>query len=191
VHFVAFAVPLLAPYYLTRIAGYAPIESGAVLALSPAGILIGSALAARTAGVVGVRRTALLGGVLVAVGSLTIALWPSLPWLALILATLVLHGMGLGLFQVAYADIVVAALPRQERGVAGSLTMVTRTVGVMSAATALTALLHAIESRQSTSGASAAVAFESAFGTVFLCAALLLAVFLALSGLRRRTWRGE
>jgi len=191
VHFVAFAVPLLAPYYLTRIAGYAPIESGAVLALSPAGILIGSALAARTAGVVGVRRTALLGGALVAVGSLTIALWPSLPWLALILATLMLHGMGLGLFQVAYADIVVAALPRQERGVAGSLTMVTRTVGVMSAATALTALLHAIESRQSASGASAAVAFESAFGTVFLCAALLLAVFLALSGLRRRTWRGE
>lgn len=184
VHFVAFAVPLLAPYYLTRIAGYAPIESGAVLALSPAGILIGSALAARTAGAFGVRRTALLGGAIVAVGSITIALWPKAPWLAVILATLLLHGMGLGLFQVAYADIVVAALPRQERGVAGSLTMVTRTVGVMSAATALTALLHAIESRRSASGASDAVAFEDAFGTVFMCAAFLLAAFLALSARR-------
>ena len=184
VHFVAFAVPLLAPYYLTRIAGYAPIESGAVLALSPAGILIGAALAARTAGAFGVRRTALLGGALVAVGSITIALWPKAPWLAVILATLLLHGMGLGLFQVAYADIVLAALPRQERGVAGSLTMVTRTVGVMSAATALTALLHAIESRSSASGASDAVAFEDAFGTVFMCAALLLAAFLALSARR-------
>ena len=190
VHFVAFAVPLLVPYYLTRIAGYAPIESGAVLALSPAGILIGSALAARTAGVIGIRRTALLGGALVAVGSVTIALWSKMPWLPLILATLVLHGTGLGLFQVAYADIVVAALPRQERGGAGSLTMVTRTVGVMSAATALTALLHTIEGRESGSGASGAMAFEHAFGTVFLYAALLLAAFLALSGLRRRAWRG-
>ena len=113
-----------------------------------------------------------------------------MPWLPLILATLVLHGTGLGLFQVAYADIVVAALPRQERGVAGSLTMVTRTVGVMSAATALTALLHTMESRQSASGASGTMAFVNAFGTVFLYAELLLAAFLALSGLRRRAWRG-
>jgi MFS family permease len=190
VHFVAFAVPLLAPYYLTRIAGHAPIESGAVLALSPAGILVGSALAARAAGVFGVRRTALLGGALVAVGGVAIALWPKVPGLPMILATLALHGMGLGLFQVAYADIVVAALPRQERGVAGSLTMVTRTVGVMGAATALTAALHAIEGRLRAAGASDAAAFEHAFSTVFLYAALLLAAFLALSALCRRSWRG-
>jgi hypothetical protein len=124
------------------------------------------------------------------VGGVAIALWPKVPGLAVILATLALHGMGLGLFQVAYADIVVAALPRQERGVAGSLTMVTRTVGVMGAATALTASLHAIESRLRAAGASDAAAFEHAFSTVFLYAALLLAAFLALSALSRRTWRG-
>ena len=108
-----------------------------------------------------------------------------------VLAAGALHGMGLGLFQVAYADIVVAALPRQERGVAGSLTMVTRTVGVMGAATALTASLHTIEARLRAAGASEAVAFEHAFSTVFLYAALLLAAFLALSGVCRRTWRGR
>ena len=188
VHFVAFAVPLLVPYYLARIAGYAALEIGAVLALSPAGILLGSALAAKAVDVIGVRRTALLGGTLVAVGSLAIALWPQMPWLSMILASLVLHGTGLGLFQVAYADIVMAALPRGERGVAGSLTMVTRTVGVMSAATALTALLHSIATRRSAAGASEAAAFEDAFATVFLYAALSLVAFLALSGLRQRTW---
>jgi len=187
VHFVAFAVPLLVPYYLTRIAGYTPLESGAVLALSPAGILMGSALAARTAGVCGVRRTAVLGGALVAVGSAAIALWPYVPWLPMILGTLMLHGLGAGLFQVAYADIVVAALPRGERGVAGSLTMVTRTIGVMSAATALTALLHTVESR-SAARASEAAAFADAFTTVFVCAALLLVTFFAASALRRRAW---
>jgi MFS family permease len=190
VHFVAFAVPLLVPYYLARIAGYAPFESGAVLALSPAGVLIGSALAAKTVGVIGVRRTALLGGALVAVGTVAIALWSKLPLLPVILASLVLHGTGLGLFQVAYADIVVAALPRAERGVAGSLTMVTRTAGVMSAATALTALLQSIENRESAAGAPEAAAFAGAFATVFLYAALLLAAFFAVSGLRRRTWSG-
>ena len=190
VHFVAFAVPLLVPYYLTRIGGYTPFEGGVALSLSPAGILIGSSLAAKTVGVAGVRRTALLGGLLVAAGCMTIALWPKMPWLPMILGTLMLHGIGLGLFSVAYADIVVAALPRAERGVAGSLTMVTRTVGVMSAATALTALLHMIESRQSAAGASAAVAFAEAFVTVFLCSALLLVAFFAISGLRRNTWSG-
>ncbi|HET7158316.1 MAG TPA: MFS transporter, partial [Burkholderiales bacterium] len=190
VHFVAFAVPLWVPYYLTRVAGYAPLESGAVLALSPAGILMGSALAAKTVGVIGVRRTALVGGALVASGSVGIALWSNMPGVPMILATLLLHGAGLGLFQVAYTDIVMAALPRGERGVAGSLTMVTRTIGVMSAATALTALLHAIETRNSAAGASEAAAFSDAFATVFLYAALLLVVFFALSALRRRTWSG-
>jgi MFS family permease len=187
VQFVAFAVPLLVPYYLTRIAGYAPLESGAVLALSPAGILIGSALAAKTVGVLGVRKTALLGGTLVAGGSVAIALWSKIPSLSVILGTLALHGAGIGLFQVAYTDIVVAALPRGDRGVAGSLTMVTRTAGVITAATALTALLHVIERRQGASGTSEAVAFVDAFAGVFLCAALLLAAFFALSGMRRRT----
>jgi MFS family permease len=191
VHFVAFAVPLLVPYYLTRIAGYPPVESGAVLALSPAGILIGSALAAKTVATIGVRRTALLGGALVAVGSVTIVLWAKTPWLPMILGTLLLHGVGVGLFQVAYADIIVAALPRGDRGVAGSLTMVTRTVGIMSAATALTALLHIVESRRIASGALEAAAFADAFATVFLYAALLLAAFFAASKLRRRTWSRE
>ena len=187
VHFTAFAVPLLVPYYLARVAGYTPLESGAVLALSPAGMLIGSALAARTVGAIGVRKAALLGGALVAAGSATIAAWSMMPWLPLILATLFLHGAGVGLFHVAYTDIVVAALPRGERGVAGSLTMVTRTVGVMTAATALTALTHALESRGPGVDASAVAAFAQAHSTVFLVAALLPIAFYAASTLRRRT----
>jgi len=122
----------------------------------------------------------------VALGSLAIALWSKIPGLSMILASLVLHGIGVGLFQVAYADIVVAALPRGERGVAGSLTMVTRTVGVLSAATALTALLHSIEIHGRAAGVSEATAFADAFAAVFLSVAIFLAGFFALSGLRRR-----
>ena len=50
--------------------------------------MVGSALSAKAALIFGVRRTALLGGVLVAGGSMAIALWSKTPWLPLILGTL-------------------------------------------------------------------------------------------------------
>lgn len=187
VHFAAFSVPLLVPFYLVRVAAYAPLASGAVLALSPAGILIGSAVAAKMVGALGVRRAALVGGALVAIGSVTIALWSAMPWLTVILASLLLHGVGTGLFHVAYTDIVVAALPRGERGVAGSLTMVTRTVGVMTAATALTALMHQVEMHGVAAGESESAAFAQAFTIVFAFVALLLSTSLIAIALRRRT----
>jgi hypothetical protein len=99
-----------------------------------------------------------------------------------------LHGFGIGVFQVAYTDIVVATLPRQDRGVAGALTMMMRTVGVVTAATALTAALHVLESRQLAAGALPKAAFVDAFTTVFRYSALLLAAFFAVSCLRRRVW---
>jgi MFS family permease len=194
VHFVIFAVPLLVPYYLERIAGYTPVTSGAVLALLPAGVLIGSALAATIVRMLDARRTALLGGFVVAIGQFAITLWPTIPTPAPIVVTLMLHGVGIGVFQVAYTDIVVATLPRQDRGVAGALTMLTRTLGVVTAATALTAALHVLESRQLAAGALPKAAFVDAFATVFRYSALLLAAFFAVSCLRRRVWfveRGE
>ena len=185
VHFAAFAVPLMVPYYLVRIAGFGSLASGVVLAFSPAGLLIGSALTAKVVAAIGARKAALLGGALVCVGSATIAVWPMLPWLPLVLCTLLLHGFGIGLFHVAYTDIVVAALPRGARGVAGSLTMVTRTVGVMTAATALTALQHQLEGRATTAGMSTLPAFEQAFTAVFVIVTILLIVFYATTALRR------
>ena len=48
-----------------------------------------------------------------------------------------LQGSGVGFFQVAYFDIATATIPRAQRGVAGSLVMMTRTVGVVTGATVL------------------------------------------------------
>jgi hypothetical protein len=44
------------------------------------------------------------------------------------------QGVGLGLFQLAYSDIVTAALPLRDRGVAGSLVLLTRTFGTVTSA---------------------------------------------------------
>ena len=185
-HLVVFAVPLLAPYYLERIAGYAPLTSGAVLACSPSGILLGSVLAATIVRRIGARSAALVAGVLVALGQLAIGLWTESPQLATVLLALAIHGFGIGLFGVAYADIVVAALPRSDRGVAGSLTMLTRTIGVITGAAALIATLTTIEAREIAAGQSADEAFLHAYTGVFQLTALLLAVVVPICFVRVR-----
>jgi len=188
VNFVAFAVPLLVPYYLARVSGYAGDGIGIALALSPLGMLLGSACAPRAARALGTRRSALLGACGVACGSLLISAWSTQTHLPLMLASLLLNGAGLGLFQVAYTDVTVASLARDARGVAGSLTMVTRTIGVVTAASALTWALTHLERRHSAVGADALTAFATAFSSVFLAIALALAVLLTLGCLRRRLW---
>ena len=60
----------------------------------------------------------------------------------LVLCMLV-QGVGMGLFQVAYFDTVTATIPARNRGVAGALGMATRTIGTVSGATDTSAPLSA------------------------------------------------
>jgi len=183
-HLVVFAVPLLTPYYLERIAGHAPATSGAALACTPAGILLGSMLAPAIVRLRGARSAALAGGVLVVLCQFALGLWTDSPAFVSLLIVLAIHGIGIGLFGVAYTDIVVAALPRTDRGVAGSLTMLTRTIGVVAGAVALMAALSTLETRAIAAGLSTTAAFRQAYAHVFQGSALLLAVVLPLCFLR-------
>lgn len=137
VQFTAFTVPLCLPYFLMRAHGLDTLASGASLSWWALGVLAGSAWLERLARRVPMARLLQISGV--AVG-LTLALMAgavALPvgqgaWgLAVALAC---QGVALGMFQVAYSDRVVQGLPPSARGVAGSLTIVTRTLGVMAGA---------------------------------------------------------
>ena len=59
---------------------------------------------------------------------------------ALVALLLIVEGVGQGLLNVAYTDIVTATLSVRDRGVAGSLALLTRTLGIVSGASVLTAL---------------------------------------------------
>ena len=132
--FCSFALVLVMPFYLVRQGGWQPAAIGLMLGSWAAGSMFGSALAARWVRARGLASAMLWGVALGALGLLGLLLWPAqptaaaMPWLV---ATLALQGLGVGVFQVAYADQVVAALPAHQRGVAGSLTVVTRTGGVV------------------------------------------------------------
>jgi sugar phosphate permease len=91
----------------------------------------------------------------------------------LILATLVLQGFGVGVFQVAYMDIVMRTLPRQQRGVAGSIAMLSRSLGVVTGATLLTLIFHAIEAMRLAAGGLPAASFLTGFRVTFWLAGAL------------------
>jgi MFS family permease len=188
VHVTTFAIPLVVPYYLMRAAGWGPVASGLMMSVWAAGALAGSALAARAVAGLGARRAAFLSALLAAAGLSAVTQWPAMPAVGLMTASFILQGIGVGVFQVAYADIVVAALPREDRGVAGSLTMLTRTVGIVLGAVWITALLNAAEARALHTGMVPGQAFLSAFHLTFAIAAALAAGVFGLSLLRRGLW---
>ncbi|MCW5749287.1 MAG: MFS transporter [Alphaproteobacteria bacterium] len=190
VSLVGFAVLLLVPYHLARVVGLSATTGGVVLAISAGGMMIGSALAGRWAVRLGQRRTALAGIVLVIAGTAGIGASADPAALAAMAAALLCQGIGLGLFQVAYTDIVTATLPLRDRGVAGSLAMVTRTLGTVASATVLSALFQRTQQAALADGSSAVAAFRHGFEITFAAAALFLLTTLALSFARRRLWLG-
>lgn len=183
---VSFTVLLLVPYLLLRQAGLPIWFAGLVLAASPAGIIVGGPLGGRLSGRLRPERLALLAAIGTGLALLPIAFWTggTEPWLAAL--TLFVHGLMLGLFQLAYLELCTAALPRAERGVAGSLAMATRTVGIMLGAGAMAALFTGLEQSAVETGAPAGTAFLWAFRWCFAAAGGGLLCYLVLAMLLSR-----
>jgi EmrB/QacA subfamily drug resistance transporter len=175
IYLTSFSVLLFTPYYLVRFTGLSLPAAGIVLAASFAGMMAASPLAGRIIEHVPANRVALLGAVLGGAGLILTGSWdPGAPRQMLaITSTLVLQGFGVGLFQVAYMDVVMATIPRQHRGIAGSLAMLTRTLGIVGGATLLTLLFHAVEASALAQGHDAAEGFLTAYRATFSLAGVV------------------
>ncbi|WP_170979555.1 MFS transporter [Roseomonas sp. HF4] len=184
VSFAAFAVMLVGPFYLARIAGLPALGLGLLLAASHGGAMAGAALGGRAVGRFGARAVVRAAAVLTAAGLLGVAGWGVGTPVALLAVALAVQGIGTGLFTLAYTDVVTGTMRREDRGVAGSLTMLTRTLGVVLAASLLTLLFGATEAALLGAGAAPDAAFLGAFRRVFLVAGAL--PLLALPLLRGR-----
>jgi MFS family permease len=131
----AFSVWLLVPYFLARVPGYGLTESGIILASAAAGTILAAPIGGRIAGRhIRPDRLAIAGAASIGGGLLLLGAWTEQTPTILRIAGLAVQGVGLGLFQLAYSDIVTAALPLGDRGVAGSLVLLTRTLGTVTAA---------------------------------------------------------
>ena len=186
VNLVGFSVLLLVPYFLVRATGLPLSLGGMVLAASSVGVIGAALLGGHLAPRVGANRIAFAGAMIIIVGLAAIGYWPAEAPAAAMIAALLVHGVGLGLFQVSCLELVTATLPRVDRGVAGSLVLMTRTIGVVLAASLLTLVFVAIEGAAAAEGA--ANPFLVGFQSTFRYTALGLAGFIALTCLRPRIW---
>lgn len=176
----AFSVWLLVPYYLVRMPGRTLAQNGAILAAGAAGAVLASPIGGRLIErLVSAKRLAIAGAAVIGAGLLLLSAWTEQTSTALQVAGLIVQGIGLGLFQLAYTDMVTSALPIGDRGVAGSLTLLTRMFGTVTAASLILMLFEILQVKHG---------FFEAFHLTFLLAALLAFVSAGLLAfLPRRT----
>jgi MFS family permease len=172
----AFSIWLLVPYFLARVPGYGLAGNGAILATAAAGAVLAAPIGGRLVGrFISAERLAITGAIAVGAGLLWIGAWTEQTPTLLRIAALVMQGVGSGLFQLAYSDIITAALPLRDRGVAGSLVLLTRTLGTVTAASIVLMVFEILNSGDG---------FVEAFQWTFQLAAMLAfaaAALLALS----------
>ncbi|QWG16870.1 MFS transporter [Bradyrhizobium sediminis] len=175
----AFSVWLLVPYYLARVSSYALAEGGAILASGALGAVLAAPVGGRLIGHrISAERLAMAGAAGIGAGLLMLSAWTEQTTTALRVAGLIVQGVGLGLFQLAYTDIVTAALPLRERGVAGSLALLTRTLGTVAAASLVLMVFDILQSEHE---------FFEAFHQTFQLAALLAFISAGLLAVSPRT----
>jgi MFS family permease len=164
VNLSGFVVWLLVPYFLSRVAGIGVALGGAILSMGAIGAILASLVGGRVIGRIPAGQVAAFGAVLVTGGLVLAALWRAEAGVPELVLALTLQGVGIGLFQLAYTDLVTAALPRADRGVAGGLALMTRTLGTVSAAAGLMPLFAHLEAQ---------MGFLPAFRGLFLALAAL------------------
>jgi MFS family permease len=182
----AFAILLLTPYYLVNVLKLSAVLSGLVLAVAFVAALAGAPVAAWLVPRIGGRPTAFCGVALVGLALLPFGLTGATTPVAVVGLLLALEGLGMGLLAVAYTDLVIGTLPEHDRGVAGSLALLTRTIGNVSGAAVLSTLYA-----HGAAGLDGPEGFLAGYRFAFVAAGGGLLAALALSCAVPRTWFGR
>jgi MFS family permease len=149
--------------------------AGAVLAMGSVGMVAASTPAGWLVARYGPGRVAPAGAFLVAAGLGWVGFWGIGTSAGTMVAAQLVQGIGVGLFQVASMEIVMSTMPPAQRGVAGSLVMLTRVIGVVTAASVLTMGFHGFEAGALVGGAGATPAFLTGFRAIFRIVAVVAA----------------
>jgi EmrB/QacA subfamily drug resistance transporter len=189
---VLFGSLFLMPFYLERIAGRTPAETGLLLSPIPLAIAVLAPIAGALTDRVGSRAPRTIGMITATVALACLAALPTGPSSAIgpILVALALLGAGLGLFTPPNNSSIMGTVPRNRLGTAGGILNMSRSVGtslgVAVTGAVLALVLNAQSEQQITntleaSPAALQVAFHET--VVFLAvAAAVSAVFAVFGG---------
>jgi EmrB/QacA subfamily drug resistance transporter len=183
-----FAIWLLVPYYIINVLGYPATTGGVLLMSCPLATALAAPLAGALSDRLGTSLLCPLGLGMEAVGLWRIGCLTADSQAVVVAVTLGLVGLGLGMFQTPNMSFVMGSIPRAQQGVAGSMSQMMRTLGVVLGVTGASILfgsrraVHA--ERLQLSGVSDPHSFMPAFQDVFFVSAIVCAVALGLSLLR-------
>jgi len=174
-----FMIWLLVPYYLLTTRGYDTVVGGVLLAANPFGMALVAPVAGRLSERVGAGRLALAGLVVESVGLAALSRVGEATPAAAVAGALATVGTGVGLFTVPNMSLVMGAIARDQQGVAGALTQMARTVGVVGGVAIGSigvARVRAGEAARLGLAANDAATFLPAFRRVLLVAAAISAL---------------
>lgn len=125
-----FAALFMLPLWLQSVAGYGPLETGAVVAALGVGTILAGGLARRVSQLLGPTRLVRVGMVLEITGLVALAFTLSTSWSAWWLAPpLFIYGIGVGFDSAQLTNVVLADVPPMKSGTASSMTSTFRQVG--------------------------------------------------------------
>lgn len=183
-HGTRFPIGLLVPYYAINVLAYPATLGGFLLLPAAVAMTMAAGVSGRWSDRIG---TAWLSsaGLFVQTFGLWLAsrLTGESSYLVVALA-LGLVGLGLGTFQVPNMSFVMGSIPRSQQGVAGGISQMMRTLGIVVGVTGASLLFERQRSFYADLGERGA--FVHAFQDVFLVAAGLCAVAAAVSLCRRQ-----
>jgi len=185
-----FAIWLLIPYYIVNVLGYPAATGGLLLMACPLTTALAAPLAGGLSDIFGTSRLSALGLGLEALGLWSISRLDASTQAWEVMIALGLVGFGLGMFQTPNMSFVMGAIPRQQQGVAGGMSQMMRTLGVVLGVTGASILFSGRQAmhtaRLPEPGATAAQAFIPALQDVFSICAIVCAVAFALALSRRQ-----
>jgi EmrB/QacA subfamily drug resistance transporter len=191
VYLATFAVMLVIPFLLPRLPGLSVSTAGLFLAVGFVGASLAAPIGGRLIGPLRANWICFAGAAMTGLGILAIGQVTGAEDLSWMIGALLLQGIGTGLFQVSYMYIVTGTLPPADRGVSGSLAMMTRTIGVVTSVTTLTLAFAWLKASATASDLGEAESFQSAFQNTFTLAGGGLLVFLLATMIRPRVWLGR
>ena len=190
-YLTTFSVILIIPFFLYRTEGLSANDAGLILSVGFIGTSIAGLLGGRIIGTVNPRLVSFFGVLITGLGLTSISgvQGPNdIPWL---IVALVLQGVGTGLFQASYMYSITGMLPSTQRGGSGSITMLTRTIGVVSGVTVLTLAFVWLNQNGGTAALDEDTQFQKSFQAIFVLAGGGLLVFLLATMAWPRVWFGR
>ena len=186
-----FAIWLLVPYYIVNALGYPATTGGLILTATPLATALAAPLSGKLADRLGTSVLSSFGLGLEALGLWGISQLDSNSSALTVIIALGGVGLGLGVFQTPNMSFVMGAIPREQQGVAGGMSQMMRTLGVVLGVTSASMLFS---SRRAVHAEQLQLlkvddphSFMPAFQDVFLVSAAVCLVAFGLSLLRRRT----